>query len=100
MMLNSNLDFLRLSDRTYYMGSHMWNDGWLARSYHTGVYGLGVWYFSGFLLLAAAAVMIIALVSLKNKRRAEVLEPLKLRFIKGELTEEEYLSKKAVVLKK
>lgn len=101
MMFNSNLGYLNLSGRAYGMGSPMWGDGrWMASSYSPAFFGFGVMFFIGVLFVVAAAFLIAAMVSEKNKRRAEILEPLKLRFVKGDLTEEEYLAKKAALLKK
>ncbi len=99
MMFNSSLGLL--GTRFYTMGSHMWDGGyWFTSPYHTGFFGMGSWFFSGVLLLAAAAVLIVLLVGVKKKKKDDVLEPLKQRFVSGEITEEEYLAKKAVVTKK
>ncbi len=100
-MLHSSLGLLNLSDRVYTMGDHMWNNGyWFASPYHMGVFGYGSWLFSGVLLLAAVAVLVIVLAGSKKRKNSDLLETLKQRFVNGEITEEEYLSKKAVVLRK
>ncbi|MEX1307003.1 MAG: SHOCT domain-containing protein [Eubacteriales bacterium] len=98
MMFNSNLNLLSAGHRVYYADSHMGSTGWLTGTYHTGLFGYNAWFVSGIILLAVVA-LIVVLVSARKRKRTDVLEPLKQRFINGEITEEEYLNKKAIILK-
>ena len=98
MMYNANFG---IGSRSFYPTHHMWSDGgWFSPYAHAGFFGYGAWIVAGLLALAAIAVLVAALVSHKKQKESVALEPLKQRFIKGEITEEEYLSMKKVVLKK
>lgn len=62
---------------------------------HFGFMGL-----FGLLILIAAVVIIVLLVRNKKSSNSNLLEELKLLYIKGEITEEEYLNRKNVIGKK
>lgn len=62
-----------------------------------GGYMHGGFFFVGFLLLLIAAVLGAAMLfrrSRSNHADSVVLETLKMRFVSGEISEEEFLSKK------
>jgi len=98
MMYHSNFD---VGSRSFLSTHPMLNDGrWLSAYAHSGFLGSWAWIIAGLLALAAVALLVAALVNHKKQKNAAALEPLKLRFINGEITEEQYLSMKDVVLKK
>ena len=65
--------------------------------------GSGLWYTGAWIglgLVFVAAVVVIAVLASRKKRPAgseAALEALKLRYVKGELTEEEYYKMKELI---
>ena len=58
------------------------------------------WISLGLIILVVAGVIIFSVIRLRNQRRSAALEPLKKKFVNDEITEEEFIAKKAVLLKK
>ena len=65
---------------------------------HDG-FGLGGGIMMGFVLLVLILVAIYVYKN-HNNTNGESLELLKMKFVKGEITEEEYISKKNILMKK
>lgn len=66
------------------------------------LFGMGSSYFWIFLLIRAAffiGVVIIAFKLFKNTRKDPVLEALKMKYVNGEITEEEYINKRNLLKK-
>jgi putative membrane protein len=63
--------------------------------------GFGIWggIIMGFGLLILTLV-VIYFYKQNNNTNSDALELLKMKFVKGEITEEEYINKKSILLKK
>lgn len=65
-------------------------------------YGSGLWfpYVIGFILLVIGILMIFMVLKKKNNTSqisSESIEMLKMKYVKGEITEEEYIKRKSVI---
>jgi len=75
-----------------------WLDGEVCPRFDGIGYG-GFWQVIIFLVIISLAVLGVYLLVRKN-RGNEALELLKLQYVKGEVTEEEYVNRKRVLTKK
>ena len=69
--------------------SHVWTSG-----------SIFSWISLGLFILAAAGIIIFGIIRLSRLKESAVLEPLKKKFINDEISEGEYITKKAILLKK
>jgi putative membrane protein len=63
--------------------------------------GFGIW--GGIIMGFGLLVLILAVIYFykqNNNTNSDALELLKMKFVKGEITEEEYVNKKSILLKK
>jgi putative membrane protein len=63
--------------------------------------GFGIW--GGIIMGFGLLVLILAVIYFykqNNNTNSDALELLKMKFVKGEITEEEYINKKSILLKK
>jgi len=63
--------------------------------------GFGIW--GGIIMGFGILILILGAIYLykqNNNNNSDALELLKMKFVKGEITEEEYINKKSILLKK
>ena len=63
--------------------------------------GVGIW--GGIIMGFGILILILGAIYLykqNNNNNSDALELLKMKFVKGEITEEEYINKKSILLKK
>lgn len=70
-----------------------------------GLFGSSPWYMWVSMIFLAVLAIVIVLVLVKSKgtpknTSSEALEQLKIKLVKGEITEEEYLRKKDILMLK